>query len=50
VTFTQTAIRPYSICQIRTRICTRFSESVYSVRKPKSGFANPANSVLTWIY
>ena len=28
----------------------RFSESVHSVRQPESGFANPANPVLTWIH
>ena len=27
----------------------RFSESVHSMRKPESGFANLANPVLTWI-
>jgi len=36
--------------QIRIRIRIRFSESVYSVCEPESGFLNPANPVLTWIY
>jgi len=33
----------------RFKLGPRFSESLHSVRQPESGFANPANPVLTWI-